>query len=168
MSGQCIFGCGGTFDKVYNPVRETMGFDGTSAVPTFLRDARIRGWEYVQLFQMDSLDIQSSDIRRIAEEIACTRGRAFVVVHGTSRMVDSARFVAESVTNRTVVFTGALTPYRYWPIEAAANLSGALLLAAQGDCKTHIFMHGRAYDPAHCRKDPTSGMFVEVSGASQE
>lgn len=76
-------------------------------------------------------------------------------------MVETGTFLADRLQNRTIILTGALSPYLYCNTEAAANFGGAVAAARLLNPGTYIFMHGRAFTPGNCQKNAKSGLFEE-------
>lgn len=166
MNDTCILGTGGTFEKAYSPTREIMEFSGDSVIPELLRDAFIMDCDFACLFQIDSLDMTEKHREQIAKWICSSGYSRIIVVHGTSRMVETARYLRPKVVNKVVVLTGALCPYRYSPTEAAANFGGALAASKLLSAGVYICMHGSAFPADRCRKNEQTGFFEMDTGTS--
>ena len=51
-----------------------------------------------------------------------------VITHGTDTMVETARLIAQNVSGKTIVLTGAMIPYKFGSSDGLFNLGSALLL----------------------------------------
>ena len=70
-----VFSCGGTFEKVYNPISGELGFQG-SCLPTIIKRARITlEVDFEELFFKDSLDMDNDDRLMIAHRIKTEQSR---------------------------------------------------------------------------------------------
>ena len=156
-----IVSTGGTFEKIYNPPTESMTLSAPSCIPDILAAAGVERAAFHSLMQIDSQDMTDADRRRVLAYVAALEGERFVVVHGTSTMVETARlFAAELAGKGVYVFTGAMVPFSHSPIEASFNLGGALALARSAAPGIYIHMHGQVFDPAHTAKDVARARFV--------
>ena len=64
-----VFSCGGTFEKVYNPISGELGFQD-SCLPNVIERARITlKVDFEELFFKDSLDMDNDDRLMIAHRI---------------------------------------------------------------------------------------------------
>jgi L-asparaginase len=156
-----VLSTGGTFEKVYHPIAEGMQFDGTSAVPAILKSVGADHVAFSQVVLMDSLLMEARHRRLIVDAIEQSTEEGVVVVHGTSTMADSARYVADFRIRKAVVFTGALFPARVLSTEAAFNLAYAMMAATSLGHGVYVAMNGRVLDPRLTEKDPVTGHFSE-------
>jgi len=159
MINTCIVATGGTFEKAYSLLDERMVLEGGSVIPELMEKTFLRDCDFVSLFQIDSLRMAKHHREALLEWILSARYSRIVIVHGTSRMVETARFLRSHVTNKVVVLTGALYPYRYSPSEAASNLGGAVGVSRLLGFGTFVFMHGVVFEADRCRKDAETGLF---------
>lgn len=125
-----ILNTGGTFNKRYNPVSGELEvpYDNDAveaATRHFGYELNIAGAIY-----KDSLDMTLDDRKMLADIINASEEEIIVIVHGTDTMDQSAAFIAETVENKAVVFTGAMIPFSIDPVDATANLAMALGYAA--------------------------------------
>jgi L-asparaginase len=157
----CIVSTGGTFEKVYNTVTERMELAaGQTVVPEILSAANVEDVSVRTIIGKDSLDIGSSDRLELTRFLSRGEFKRYVVVHGTSRLVETARFLVEERIDVAVVCTGAMKPYRYSHIEASFNLGFALGVCRLMKRGVVIAMNGRVFDPYLCSKDEVLGRFV--------
>ena len=153
------FVTGGTFDKTYDEIRGRLSFAETH-VPEMLRLGRSRVELIVEtLMMIDSLDMTEDDRARIVRRcIECVE-RKIVVTHGTDTMVETARALAEGVTDKTVVLTGAMIPYAFGSSDGLFNLGSALSFAQVLPTGVYIAMNGQCFPWDHVRKNTATGIF---------
>ena len=88
-----VFTCGGTFEKVYNPISGDLTFND-SCVPNIIKRSRITAKvDFEELFFKDSLDMDNEDRLMIAHRIKTEPIRNIVVIHGTDTMVQTAQTI---------------------------------------------------------------------------
>ena len=153
-----ILATGGTFDKVYHDALSDYRI-GEPQAPGILQRAGV-GFEYrvETLIQKDSLDMDSTDRRRIKEAIEAGDGKYFVVTHGTDTMVETAGALGVPA-GKTVVLTGAMLPARFKDTDADFNLGfavGAVRLLPSG---VYIAMNGEIFEPDKVSKNRAAGRF---------
>ena len=158
-----ILNTGGTFNKRYNPLTGLMEvpYDNQAVekiLKTFTYEIKMAG-----LIYKDSLDMTADDRKMLADIILNSEEKAFVVVHGTDTMHQSARLLNEVVSDQVVVFTGAMVPYAVDPVEATANLAMAIAYAnMQSVPGAYICMQGSAAPYDQLQKNRESGKFELV------
>ncbi|MGH7444090.1 MAG: asparaginase domain-containing protein, partial [Longimicrobiales bacterium] len=121
-----VFVTGGTFDKEYDELRGTLYFKQTH-LPEMLKLGRCKLDVAVDtLMMIDSLEMSDADRARIVASCRDCAESRIVVTHGTDTMVDTARALAQGITNKTVVLTGAMVPYAFGSSDGLFNLGSAL------------------------------------------
>jgi len=124
-----VFVTGGTFDKTYDEIHGRLSF-GDTHVPEMLTLGRSRVELTVEtLMMIDSLEMTDIERERIVARCAECLERRIVVTHGTDTMVETARAVAESISDKTIVLTGAMIPYAFGSSDGLFNLGSALSFA---------------------------------------
>lgn len=151
---------GGTFDKKYDPILESLIVD-SPACKNILENVKGGGVIIRSIVAKDSLDLTTEDIENIRNAILDSSEQKIVVIHGTSRIVDTAKAVPREV-GKSVVFTGAMIPASIYVGEAAFNLGFALAAARIIDKGVWIAMGGQLYDPEHVVKDSSKGVFRRI------
>lgn len=152
---------GGTFDKTYDPISEKLVMRSDSAAKTISEAAQLENISITSIVNKDSLDLNASDFDLIRESIRSAVEDRLVVIHGTSRLVDSAVGITDS-HGKTVIFTGAMVPASIQPSEAAFNLGFAIACARVLAPGTWVAMNGEVFDPMHVRKNLTAGRFERM------
>jgi L-asparaginase len=153
---------GGTFDKTYDEINGRLAF-GATHLPEMLRLGRSRVETTIEtLMMIDSLDMTDADRARIV--VACDRcpETRIVVTHGTDTMAETARAVAQGVSGKTVVLTGAMVPYAFGSSDGLFNLGSALSFAEVLPSGVYIAMNGQHFPWDRVRKNRETGVFERI------
>jgi len=154
-----VFVTGGTFDKTYDEIHGRLSF-GDTHVPEMLTLGRSRVELTVEtLMMIDSLEMTDIERERIVARCAECLERRIVVTHGTDTMVETARAVAESISNKTIVLTGAMIPYAFGSSDGLFNLGSALSFAQVLPPGVYIAMNGQCFLWDRVRKNTQTGTF---------
>ena len=154
-----VFVTGGTFDKTYDEIHGWLSF-GDTHVPEMLTLGRSRVELTVEtLMMIDSLEMTDIDRERIVARCAECLERRIVVTHGTDTMVETARAVAESISDKTIVLTGAMIPYAFGSSDGLFNLGSALSFAQVLPPGVYIAMNGQCFLWDRVRKNTQTGTF---------
>lgn len=157
-----VFVTGGTFDKNYDYITGQLYFEETQ-LPEMLRlgrstlDVNLR-----TLMMMDSLDMSDEDRNLIVYNCEHCEEDRIVVTHGTDTMVQTASLIAAKVTNKTIILTGAMVPYRFGSSDGFFNLGAALAFAQTLAPGVYVAMNGRYFHWANVRKNVKTGFFEET------
>jgi L-asparaginase len=153
---------GGTFDKTYDEINGRLSF-ATTHLPEMLRLGRSRVETTIEsLMMIDSLDMTDADRARIAQScIRCPETR-IVITHGTDTMVETARVVAQGVSGKTVVLTGAMVPYAFGSSDGLFNLGSALSFAEVLPHGVYLAMNGQHFVWDRVRKNRETGVFEKI------
>jgi L-asparaginase len=111
----------------------------------------------------DSRDFGESDRRKILNFVSSLDYDRFVIIHGTSSILETAKLFQTARMGGVYVFTGAMTPFRYSRTEAAFNLGGAIALARCKSQGVFLNMHGEVFDPSRSHKDETKARFFHAT-----
>ena len=157
-----IFVTGGTFDKEYNELNGELFFKETH-LHEMLKLGRCRlEFDIKTLMMIDSLDMSDSDRGIILENCISANENKIVITHGTDTMVETARVIAESVKNKTVVLTGAMIPYKFGSSDGLFNLGSALAFVQTLPHGVYIAMNGKYFNWDNVRKNKKTGVFEEI------
>ena len=158
-----IIATGGTFDKEYDEILGRLYFRRTH-VREMLARARARLPVRVSALMLkDSLDMSAADRRRVAAACRSARERRIVVTHGTDTMVETARFLARSAADKTVVLTGAMIPYKFGgSSDGLFNLGSALSFVQVLPPGVWIAMNGEIFPWDRVRKNRKKGRFERL------
>ncbi|MDO8463300.1 MAG: asparaginase domain-containing protein [bacterium] len=151
---------GGTFDKEYNELDGSLEFRethiqemlalGRSTVPVAIRTIML----------IDSLDMTDDDRSIIADHCKRSDERRIIITHGTDTMPETARYIAERISDKTIILTGAMVPYTFGSSDGLFNLGAALAYVQVAPLGVYVSMNGRLFPAASVRKDKVAGRFV--------
>lgn len=157
-----ILTTGGTIDKNYfDALSEYQIVE--SGIPALLQEARVAlPYRVEEACRKDSLELTDADRADIARRVAAAPEQRVVITHGTDTMTDTAKALAASVTGKTIVLTGALSPARFAQSDAPFNLGMAVATAQTAAAGIWIAMSGQIFDGLKVRKDRQAGKFVAI------
>ena len=158
-----IFITGGTFDKEYNELTGQLSFKD-SHLPEMLELGRnLVPVEIRTLMMVDSLEMTSDDRSLIAEHCMKSPEEKIIITHGTDTMAETARLIAGRVSNKTVVITGAMVPYKFGSSDGLFNLGSALAFVQTLSPGVYVVMNGRYFNANNVRKNKETGEFEETN-----
>jgi len=111
----------------------------------------------------DSLELTDDDRARIATAAAACVEQRVVITHGTDTMVETARVLAATVPNKTIVLTGAMIPWAFGSSDGLFNLGSALSFAQALPAGVYIAMNGQIFAWDNVRKNRTLGVFEAIA-----
>ena len=116
------------------------------------------------LMMVDSLEMREEDRAIIVYNCSKTPSNRILLTHGTDRMVETARILAEEkIEGKTIVLTGAMVPYAFGTSsDGFFNLGSALAFAQVLPPGVYIVMNGRYFDWNKVRKNRQTGTFEEI------
>ena len=116
------------------------------------------------LMMVDSLEMTDEDREIILHNCRRSGLSRILITHGTDRMVQTARFLAErGVQDKTIVLTGAMIPYAFGTSsDGFFNLGSALAFVQTLPPGVYIAMNGRYYDWDKVRKNRKTGFFESL------
>jgi len=159
-----IFVTGGTFDKEYNELTGELFFKD-SHLPEMLKLGRANLDLRVEtLMMIDSLQMTDQDRGLVLEHCRKVPERRIVITHGTDTMVETAAVLAQGVTGKTIVLTGAMIPYKFGSSDGLFNLGSALAFAQTLPAGVYVAMNGRYFAWGRVWKNRQTGMFEESGG----
>ncbi len=157
-----IFVTGGTFDKEYDELTGELFFKDTH-IPQMLRLGRCRlQVEIRTLMMIDSRNMTDEDREIIARNCIKTPEYKIVITHGTDTMVETAKYLAERVKDKTIVLTGAMIPYTFGSSDGMFNLGCAMAFVQVLPPGVYIAMNGRYFIHNNVRKNKKTGEFEEL------
>lgn len=149
---------GGTFDKVYYDALSDYTI-GSPQVSSILEHAGVQlAYQIDAIIGKDSLDIDKADRETLRTRVANDTHQHFVIIHGTDTMVDSARTL-QTISDKTIVFTGAMRPARFKDSDAEFNTGFALAAVQLLPSGVYIAMNGKIFTPDQVQKNRTTGRF---------
>jgi len=157
-----VFVTGGTFDKEYDELTGRLYFRNTH-VDEMLRRGRCGlDVDVETLMMVDSLEMTAEQRGLIVRACrACTEAQ-IVITHGTDTMVETAREIADDVSDKTIVLTGAMVPYAFGSSDGLFNLGSALSFVQSLPPGVYIAMNGRSFRWDDVRKNRDAGVFEHL------
>jgi len=153
---------GGTFDKEYDMLTGQLFFKKTH-VPEMLRLGRSRLHVSIKTVTMiDSLSMTDTDRKKILKECIDSKEDKILITHGTDTMAVTARFLGETIQNKTIVLTGAMVPYAFGSSDGLFNLGSALAFLQTLPNGVYISMNGKCFTWDNVRKNKQTGMFETI------
>jgi L-asparaginase len=157
-----IFITGGTFDKEYNEITGQLFFKDTH-----MHDLLSMGRSHVPveirtLMMVDSLEMTAEDRDLIVHQCIQCDETKIVLTHGTDTMSETAKVLAQKITDKTIVLTGAMIPIKFGSSDGLFNLGSALAFAQTLPPGVYVAMNGRYFHWDNVRKNRQTGMFEEV------
>ena len=150
---------GGTFDKEYNELNGQLFFKDTH-LPEMLRLGRsVPEVEIKTLMMIDSLEM--TDEHRQVISVACNSANQtqIIITHGTDTMTETANYLAEKITKKTIVLTGAMIPYKFGSSDGLFNLGSAMAFVQTLNQGVYVAMNGLYFKSGTVRKNKATGLF---------
>jgi len=153
---------GGTFDKEYNERTGQLFFKDTH-IAEMLRLGRSRVLTTIRTVMMiDSLEMTEADRALIVQNCLRSDENRIVITHGTDTMAETAAAIAQAVSGKTVVLTGAMIPYAFGSSDGLFNLGSALSFVQVLAPGVYISMNGKCFPWDRVRKNRERGEFEEI------
>lgn len=158
-----VFVTGGTFDKTYNIIDGTLNFETTNLPSMFQRGRCTLPLHIRTLMMIDSLDMTDEHRQEIIKNCKESPAERILITHGTDTMVKTAQVLAAAnLSDKTIVLTGAMIPYRFGSSDGFFNLGSALAFAQTLPLGVYIAMNGRYFVWNNVRKNRETGYFEEL------
>tara|TARA_B100002052_G_scaffold64657_2_gene57856 strand:+ start:6554 stop:7051 length:498 start_codon:yes stop_codon:yes gene_type:complete len=150
---------GGTFDKEYNEISGALYFN-ESNIKEMLELGRCKIPVSIKnLMLKDSLDMVDIDRKLILDACIQTKIKKIVITHGTDTMTKTAKLLAQNIKNKTIVFTGAMIPYKFGASDGLFNLGSALTAAQTLESGVYIAINGNIFKWDEVTKNRKKGVF---------
>jgi L-asparaginase len=157
-----IINTGGTFSKVYDEVKGKLIIPKSSKnlkaiiLKAFKSKIKIKGMIY-----KDSLEFTHKYREKLYLAIQKTKYNKIIIIHGTDTMDISAKYISEKISDKIIIFTGAMMPVSIDVTEGISNLSMAIgfLNATYIKNGIYISMHGYVKRYDEIRKNKDIGIF---------
>jgi L-asparaginase len=161
-----IFITGGTFDKEYNEITGQLYFKDTH-LHELLEMGRCKvAVEIRTLMMIDSLEMTDEDRELIVHQCMYADEERIIITHGTDTMSVTAKVLAEKITNKTIILTGAMIPIKFGSSDGLFNLGSALAFAQSLPHGVYVAMNGRYFHWNNVRKNKQTGIFEEINSFS--
>jgi L-asparaginase len=158
-----VFVTGGTFDKEYNYITGELYFEDTHLKEMFERGRCSLDIDVKTLMMVDSLEMTEEDRSIIVHNCSRSHTDRIIITHGTDRMVETAKALAQASINKTIVLTGAMIPYAFGTSsDGFFNLGNALAFVQTLPAGVYIAMNGRCFQWDKVTKNRSTGFFEAV------
>ena len=161
LSPIVVLTTGGTIDKTYFDALSKYQV-GESVVQKLLEIGRVTyPFRIIDALRKDSLDLSPEDREYLRAKVAELPTTRVVITHGTDTMTETARVMA-GIRDKTIVFTGSLSPARFSESDATFNLGMAFATVQVAAPGVYIAMSGHVFRADKVRKDHAAGRFVPL------
>ncbi|MFN8295395.1 MAG: asparaginase domain-containing protein [Chitinophagales bacterium] len=158
-----LFITGGTFDKEYNELNGKLFFEDTH-LPEMLELGRCKLDVNIRtLMMIDSLEMSEDDRDIIAHNCMQCEENKIVITHGTDTMVETAKVLAGKISDKTIILTGAMIPYKFGSSDGLFNLGAALAFVQTLPSGIYISMNGKYFNWNNVKKNKELGLFEELN-----
>jgi L-asparaginase len=153
---------GGTFDKEYNELDGSLYFKETH-LQEMLEKGRSRlDLQIETLFMKDSLEFTENERAKIQQACVNVSSDRILITHGTDTMTQTAEFLANQISAKTIVLTGAMIPYKFGSSDGMFNLGSALAFVQILPPGVYISMNGKIFEAGNVRKNLSKGEFEAI------
>lgn len=159
-----IFVTGGTFDKEYNFVTGQLYFKDTHLSEMMERGRCTLDIDIKTLMMVDSLEMTDEDREIIIHNCRKSTSNNILITHGTDTMNHTARQLADTGLEKTIVITGAMIPYAFGnSSDGFFNLGSALAFVQTLPPGIYIAMNGRCFAWNKVQKNTSTGFFELIN-----
>ena len=161
-----IIATGGNFEKRFEVADEAALYtDATGSQSEKMLAEALGPTAAIQtVFLKDSSKMSDEDRRTICEAARLSPLPRIVILHGTSTLDVTTRFLFQMNLKKTIVLTGTTANFEDRPSEAYFNLGTAIGLVQALPFGVYPVMNGRILRPMSLRKDSNTGRFDTASG----
>ncbi len=161
MKNILIISTGGTFNKIYDPVKGEFFIDTDSKALEDIASKWLHKLEMLNIIGKDSLDMTNHDRLELLATISRSEYHHIIVIHGTDTMDLTAEYLADAELEKKIILTGAMVPYSVDPVEATANLCSAYgYIHSINQEGVYIAMNGILDSYEKVTKDRAQGRFT--------
>ena len=157
-----VFITGGTFDKEYNELNGSLYFKETHLQEMLDKGRSRLELKTETLFMKDSLEFTENDRAKIQHACANAASDRILITHGTDTMTQTAEFLANQISDKTIVLTGAMIPYKFGSSDGMFNLGSALAFVQILPPGVYISMNGKIFEAGNVRKNLSKGEFEAI------
>ncbi|UPT76748.1 asparaginase domain-containing protein [Sulfurovum sp. XGS-02] len=158
-----IISTGGTFNKIYDPIKGEFIIDVESEALKKIAKKWLCEFNIMNLIGKDSLDMNNHDRLELLATINQSEYHHIIIVHGTDTMDVTAEYLADADIEKCIVLTGAMVPYSVDPVEATANLCSAYgYINTLNKDGVFIAMNGVMGNYERIKKDRFKGKFTTL------
>lgn len=152
---------GGTLDKDYNTASGELVFTDTH-MNQLLNEANTSLTIHSNVLMLkDSLDMTLADRETIYQACLNASSTKIIITHGTDTMSDTALYLQSKVemTDKTIILTGAMRPFKLGNSDASFNVASALMAVQLVSPGVYITMNGQIFAANNVQKNRAIGQF---------
>ena len=154
-----VFITGGTFDKEYNELTGELYFRDTHLKQMLEQGRSHLNITIRSLMMIDSLEMTEEDREIILKHCQKSPAGRIVITHGTDTMVKTANYLAQHLSDKTIVLTGAMIPIVFGSSDGLFNMGAALAYVQTLPRGVYIAMNGQYFTHDNVRKNKVLGLF---------
>ena len=157
-----LFATGGTFDKEFNEINGELFFKKTNLYELLDLGRCKLDIKIETLMMIDSLKMSETERNYIVSKCKKEDTHKIIITHGTDTIVETAKILAESINDKTIILTGAMIPIKFGSSDGLFNLGSALSFVQTLEPGVYITMNGRYFHWDNVKKNKKIGAFEKV------
>ena len=157
-----LFATGGTFDKEFNEINGELFFKETNLYELLDLGRCKLDIKIETLMMIDSLKMSETERNYIVSKCKKENTHKIIITHGTDTIVETAKILAKSINDKTIILTGAMIPIKFGSSDGLFNLGSALSFVQTLDPGIYITMNGRYFHWDNVKKNKKIGAFERV------
>jgi len=157
-----IFSTGGTFDKEFNEITGELFFKKTQLYELLELGRSKLDVKIETLMMVDSLKMSNTERQYIVDKCKNEKTNNIIITHGTDTMVKTAELIANQITDKTIILTGAMIPIKFGSSDGLFNLGSAMSFVQVLESGVYITMNGRYFNFDNVRKNKKLGIFEKI------
>ena len=157
-----IFSTGGTFDKEFNEITGELFFKETQLYELLELGRSKLDVKIETLMMVDSLTMSNTERQYIVDKCKNEKTNNIIITHGTDTMVKTAELIANQITDKTIILTGAMIPIKFGSSDGLFNLGSAMSFVQVLEPGVYITMNGRYFNYDNVRKNKKLGVFEKI------
>ena len=157
-----IFSTGGTFDKEFNEITGELFFKKTQLYELLELGRSKLDVKIETLMMVDSLKMSNTERQYIVDKCKTEKTNNIIITHGTDTMVKTAELIANQITDKTIILTGAMIPIKFGSSDGLFNLGSAMSFVQVLEPGVYITMNGRYFNYDNVRKNKKLGIFEKI------
>ncbi len=157
-----IFYTGGTFDKEFNEITGELFFKKTQLYELLELGRSKLDVKIETLMMVDSLKMSNTERQYIVDKCKNEKTNNIIITHGTDTMVKTAELIANQITDKTIILTGAMIPIKFGSSDGLFNLGSAMSFVQVLEPGVYITMNGRYFNYDNVRKNKKLGIFEKI------
>lgn len=156
-----LFAMGGTIDKVVLAGDKMNYTVGSPQAERILAGSNLTVKISIEsVVKKDSLTLTDQDRAILKDKIISEQCNRIIITHGTDTIPDTARYLKD-ISEKTIVFTGAMLPARFFDSDATFNLGSAVIAAQTLPPGLYLTMHGKIMNPLKAVKNSSLAQYSE-------